>query len=71
MHRKVSTLLNLFTAWCFNYTNHAGAIILEVQCQFATIEGLCDGTADDLDKCVAISTQFSIEDMIIPAHNPL
>merc|ERR1719469_1001223 len=45
----------------------AGAIILEVRRQFATIEGLRDGTADpDSDKCVAISTQSSVEEMILP-----
>lgn len=45
----------------------AGAIILEVRRQFATIDGLRDGTADpDSDKCVAISTQSSVEEMILP-----
>merc|ERR1712241_693973 len=45
----------------------AGAIILEVRRQFATIDGLRDGTAaPDCDKCVAISTQSSVEEMILP-----
>uniref|UniRef100_A0A6U0K3A5 H(+)-exporting diphosphatase n=1 Tax=Minutocellus polymorphus TaxID=265543 RepID=A0A6U0K3A5_9STRA len=45
----------------------AGAIIIEVRRQFATIEGLREGTADaDSDKCVAISTQSSVEEMILP-----
>merc|ERR1712161_126776 len=45
----------------------AGAIIIEVRRQFAEIEGLREGTAEaDSDKCVAISTQSSIEEMILP-----
>lgn len=45
----------------------AGAIIIEVRRQFATIEGLREGTAEaDSDKCVAISTQSSVEEMILP-----
>jgi len=45
----------------------AGAIIVEVRRQFAEIEGLREGTAEpDCDKCVAISTQSSIEEMILP-----
>lgn len=45
----------------------AGAIIIEVRRQFATIEGLMDGTAEpDYNKCIAISTQSSLEEMILP-----
>jgi H(+)-translocating pyrophosphatase len=45
----------------------AGAIIVEVRRQFATIEGLREGTAEaDSDTCVRISTQSSIEEMILP-----
>lgn len=45
----------------------AGAIIVEVRRQFAEIEGLREGTAEaDSDRCVAISTQSSIEEMILP-----
>ncbi len=45
----------------------AGAIIIEVRRQFAEIEGLREGTAEpDCDKCVAISTQSSVEEMILP-----
>jgi len=45
----------------------AGAIIIEVRRQFAQIEGLREGTAEaDSDKCVAISTQSSVEEMILP-----
>jgi len=45
----------------------AGAIIIEVRRQFAEIEGLREGTAEpDSDKCVAISTQSSVEEMILP-----
>merc|ERR1711885_113826 len=45
----------------------AGCIIIEVRRQFAQIEGLREGTAEaDSDKCVAISTQSSIEEMILP-----
>jgi len=45
----------------------AGAIIIEVRRQFAEIPGLREGTAEaDSDKCVAISTQSSIEEMILP-----
>jgi K(+)-stimulated pyrophosphate-energized sodium pump len=45
----------------------ACAIIIEVRRQFAEIPGLREGTADaDSDKCVAISTQSSVEEMILP-----
>lgn len=45
----------------------AGAIIIEVRRQFAEIPGLREGTADaDSDKCVAISTQSSVQEMILP-----
>ncbi|KAL7543864.1 hypothetical protein ACHAXR_013233 [Thalassiosira sp. AJA248-18] len=45
----------------------AGAIIIEVRRQFAQIEGLREGTAEaDSDRCVAISTQSSVEEMILP-----
>jgi K(+)-stimulated pyrophosphate-energized sodium pump len=45
----------------------AGAIIIEVRRQFAEIPGLREGNADaDSDKCVAISTQSSVEEMVLP-----
>merc|ERR1719491_2329605 len=45
----------------------AGCIILEVRRQFAEIEGLREGTAEpDCDRCIAISTKSSIEEMILP-----
>ena len=45
----------------------AGAIIIEVRRQFAEIEGLREGTAEpDCNRCVAISTQSSVEEMILP-----
>mmetsp|Transcript_17076 Transcript_17076/g.47852 ORF Transcript_17076/g.47852 Transcript_17076/m.47852 type:complete len:786 (+) Transcript_17076:72-2429(+) len=45
----------------------AGAIIIEVRRQFAEIPGLREGTAEaDSDKCVAISTQSSVQEMILP-----
>ncbi|GMH61070.1 hypothetical protein TrLO_g14680 [Triparma laevis f. longispina] len=45
----------------------AGAIIIEVRRQFAEIPGLMEGKAEaDSDKCVAISTQSSVEEMILP-----
>jgi inorganic pyrophosphatase len=45
----------------------AGAIIIEVRRQFAEIPGLREGTAEaDSDKCVAISTQSSVEEMVLP-----
>ncbi|KAL7568650.1 hypothetical protein ACA910_022748 [Epithemia clementina (nom. ined.)] len=45
----------------------AGAIIIEVRRQFDEIPGLRDGTAEaDSDQCVAISTQSSVEEMILP-----
>jgi K(+)-stimulated pyrophosphate-energized sodium pump len=45
----------------------ACAIIVEVRRQFAEIPGLREGTAEaDSDKCVAISTQSSIEEMVLP-----
>lgn len=40
---------------------------MEVRRQFAEIPGLREGTAEaDSDKCVAISTQSSVEEMILP-----
>jgi K(+)-stimulated pyrophosphate-energized sodium pump len=54
----------LFFASC---RQAAGAIIIEVRRQFAQIPGLREGTAEaDSDKCVAISTQSSVEEMILP-----
>lgn len=45
----------------------AGAIIVEVRRQFNEIPGLREGTAKaDSDVCVAISTQSSIQEMILP-----
>lgn len=45
----------------------AGAIIIEVRRQFAEIPGLREGTAEaDSEKCVAISTQSSVHEMILP-----
>lgn len=45
----------------------AGAIIIEVRRQFAEIPGLREGTAEaDSDKCVQISTQSSVEEMVLP-----
>jgi H(+)-translocating pyrophosphatase len=45
----------------------AGAIIIEVRRQFAEIEGLREGTGEpDCERCVAISTQSSVEEMILP-----
>ena len=45
----------------------AGAIIIEVRRQFAQIPGLMEGKAEaDSDRCVAISTQSSVEEMILP-----
>ena len=44
-----------------------GAIIIEVRRQFAEIEGLREGTGEpDCERCVAISTQSSVEEMILP-----
>merc|ERR1719201_1469812 len=46
----------------------AGAIIIEVRRQFKTIPGLMEGTAEaDSDTCIAISTQSSIREMVLPA----
>eukprot|EP00526_Cylindrotheca_closterium_P004771 CAMPEP_0113660330 /NCGR_PEP_ID=MMETSP0017_2-20120614/32842_1 /TAXON_ID=2856 /ORGANISM="Cylindrotheca closterium" /LENGTH=759 /DNA_ID=CAMNT_0000574957 /DNA_START=38 /DNA_END=2317 /DNA_ORIENTATION=+ /assembly_acc=CAM_ASM_000147 len=45
----------------------AGAIIVEVRRQFAEIPGLREGTAEaDSDRCVAISTKSSCQEMILP-----
>jgi Na+/H+-translocating membrane pyrophosphatase len=45
----------------------AGAIIIEVRRQFAEIPGLRDGTGEaDSEKCVAIATASSLEEMILP-----
>lgn len=41
--------------------------MMEVRRQFAEIPGLREGTAEaDSDKCVAISTQSSVEEMVLP-----
>ncbi|GMI08583.1 hypothetical protein TrVE_jg7390 [Triparma verrucosa] len=46
----------------------AGAIIVEVRRQFKEIPGLMEGTAEaDSDTCIAISTQSSLEEMVLPA----
>merc|ERR1719498_658106 len=45
----------------------AGCIIQEVRRQFREIAGLMEGTGEpDTEKCVAISTQSSVEEMILP-----
>ena len=45
----------------------AGSIIEEVRRQFHTIPGLMEGTAEpDSDTCVAICTESSIQEMILP-----
>ena len=45
----------------------AGAIIVEVRRQFAQIPGLREGTAEaDSDKCVEISANSSVREMILP-----
>lgn len=45
----------------------AASIIEEVRDQFHNIPGLMEGTAEpDSDKCVAICTKASIEEMILP-----
>jgi len=45
----------------------AGAIIIEVRRQFAEIPGLREGTGEpDCERCIAISTQSSVEEMILP-----
>lgn len=45
----------------------AGAIIKEVRRQFKEIPGLMEGTAEaDSEKCVAISTLSSLEEMVLP-----
>ena len=45
----------------------AAAIIEEVRYQFHTIPGLMEGTAEpDSNKCVAICTKSSIEEMVLP-----
>jgi K(+)-stimulated pyrophosphate-energized sodium pump len=53
--------------YSFDPPQAAGAIIIEVRRQFAEIPGLREGTAEaDSDKCVAISTKSSVEEMILP-----
>jgi len=45
----------------------AGCIIMEVRRQFDEIPGLREGVAEaDSDRCVAISTQSSVEEMVLP-----
>ena len=62
-------MFNLFVDFkiLFLFFQAAGAIIIEVRRQFAEIPGLREGTAEaDSDKCVAISTQSSVEEMVLP-----
>lgn len=62
-----SLILVIFFSLFFFVFQAAGAIIVEVRRQFHEIPGLREGTAEaDSDKCVAISTQSSIEEMILP-----
>jgi Na+/H+-translocating membrane pyrophosphatase len=50
---------------CFLKT--AGAIIIEVRRQFEEIPGLRDGIEEaDSDRCVQISTQYAVQEMILP-----
>jgi K(+)-stimulated pyrophosphate-energized sodium pump len=59
-------LASFLTNFSSNY-QAAGAIIIEVRRQFAEIPGLREGTAEaDSDACVALATQSSIEEMILP-----
>lgn len=45
----------------------ASAIIVEVRRQFENIPGLREGKAEaDSDRCIEISTRFSIQEMILP-----
>jgi inorganic pyrophosphatase len=45
----------------------AGAIIIEVRRQFREIPGIMEGEADpDTDRCVQISTESSVQEMILP-----
>jgi len=45
----------------------AGEIVVEVRRQFKEIPGLMEGKADpDYERCVAISTQSAIQQMILP-----
>jgi inorganic pyrophosphatase len=45
----------------------AGSIIEEVRRQFATIEGIMEGTNEpDSDACVSICTKTSVEEMVLP-----
>jgi K(+)-stimulated pyrophosphate-energized sodium pump len=54
--------INSPTSW-----QAAGAIIIEVRRQFAEIPGLREGTAHaDSDRCVAISTQSAVQEMVLP-----
>ncbi len=47
--------------------NAAQAIVVEVRRQFREIAGIMDGTAEpDYEKCVAISTDSAIRQMIMP-----
>lgn len=51
----------------FSVQKAAGAIIMEVRRQFAEIPGLREGTAAaDSDRCVSISTQTAVHEMILP-----
>ncbi|KAL7563229.1 hypothetical protein ACA910_015721 [Epithemia clementina (nom. ined.)] len=51
----------------FSVQKAAAAMILEVRRQFAQIPGLMEGTAEpDSDRCVAIATRTSIQEMILP-----
>ena len=64
---RMKTKLTQFSKLFIFFSQAAGAIIIEVRRQFAEIPGLREGTAEaDSDKCVAISTQSSVEEMVLP-----
>ena len=45
----------------------AGAIIVEVRRQFREIPGIMEGTGEpDCDRCIEISTESSVQEMILP-----
>jgi K(+)-stimulated pyrophosphate-energized sodium pump len=68
IHNTLRSTTQRTTCFCTVHSKQAAcAIIVEVRRQFAEIPGLREGTAEaESDKCVAISTKSSVEEMILP-----
>lgn len=63
----LTALASLLTSESSTYEQSAHEIIIEVRRQFDEIPGLREGgTEPDSDRCIAISTQSAVHEMILP-----